>query len=179
VKRRLFNLAAAVSLVLCVATVVLWVKSYWQFTRASAYLPITQTDAMTYLERGQGVLSVHRFERLKDRPFDAAFSSVAASGPSRTTWSLAIDGSQHWAWGGFSIEWAHVPPMHQIVLVLPLWFLALLFALAPLLAARSRWRRCSPGTCRNCRYDLRATPDRCPECGVVSTPPAAAVTSSA
>src|SRR4051812_10676726 len=28
-RRRLFNLAAAVSLVLCVATVVLWVRSHW------------------------------------------------------------------------------------------------------------------------------------------------------
>jgi hypothetical protein len=30
VRRRLFNLAAGVSLVLCVATVVLWVRSYWR-----------------------------------------------------------------------------------------------------------------------------------------------------
>ena len=29
-RRRLFNLVAAVSLVLCVATVALWVRSYWR-----------------------------------------------------------------------------------------------------------------------------------------------------
>jgi hypothetical protein len=51
---------------------------------------------------------------------------------------------------------------------LPYWPLVILFALIPLVrAARrlKRWLRLRPGCCSVCGYDLRATPDRCPECG--------------
>jgi hypothetical protein len=54
----------------------------------------------------------------------------------------------------------------------PLWPFVLLTAVtsAPFLTAARRWqvrrrRRLLAGLCLFCGYDLRATPDRCPECG--------------
>ncbi|MGA2440326.1 MAG: hypothetical protein ABSH08_05175 [Tepidisphaeraceae bacterium] len=51
----------------------------------------------------------------------------------------------------------------------PLWWLALFFGIVPAMAflRRRRSTRDASGLCIKCGYDLRATPDRCPECGTI------------
>ena len=62
---------------------------------------------------------------------------------------------------------------HVRVYTIPYWFLSLTFAVPPSLWLRARrrnWRRMRSeraGLCPTCHYDLRATPDRCPECGAI------------
>lgn len=56
--------------------------------------------------------------------------------------------------------------------IIPNWFLVLACAILPTRWAalrRGRWRRealAASGRCPGCGYDLRATPERCPECGL-------------
>jgi hypothetical protein len=65
-------------------------------------------------------------------------------------------------------------PVHQRYIEIPFWFLLLaavvypLYRLIDLPNQRGR-RRFAAGQCLACGYDLRHTPDRCPECGLVPT----------
>jgi hypothetical protein len=60
-------------------------------------------------------------------------------------------------------------------LVVPLWPIFLVTAILPLLKVRCSLkarRASSAGFCDSCGYDLRATPERCPECGRICQGPA-------
>ena len=76
--------------------------------------------------------------------------------------------------GGAWFYWHHGAESAWIVLV-PCWVPVAIASLALLcIGARRllrRWRQHKPGTCRKCGYDLRASSERCPECGTdISNP---------
>jgi hypothetical protein len=57
-----------------------------------------------------------------------------------------------------------VPIVRAVRIGVPIWLPLVLFAVAP--AYWLTHRRSFPeGCCQRCGYDLRGTPDRCPECG--------------
>ncbi|HEX5243168.1 MAG TPA: hypothetical protein VFW23_07865 [Tepidisphaeraceae bacterium] len=61
------------------------------------------------------------------------------------------------------------PVYTSIAIEMPIWPLMLVSAIWPILWLRKMRRHffAGPNRCRGCGYDLRASPDRCPECGLV------------
>ena len=78
------------------------------------------------------------------------------------------------AYRGRVTHFVRLPPTTLWGVAVPHWGVAAVFALLPawhVLRRRNelaRRRRAADGCCVRCGYDLRATPNICPECGVAS-----------
>ena len=171
---------SALSLLLCVASVGLWARSYWRYDVLSHFSARTlrNPEELDFMSCGWGTIGLGR------NVVVVTSSNVGLS--NAVGWNLLtlrdpgrfqpkIPKSAGFEWGG--LGWTHwtnsvgpgLPLIEHRTLLLPCWVLVLLFAILPIVWSRSelRRRRVKVGLCRVCGYDLRATPDRCPECGTV------------
>jgi hypothetical protein len=181
-RRRLFTALSVLSLLLCAATLALWVRSGWwvEHVRHAQAIPNPTNPTLLpthYIGSTRGCLlyifrweapppEARRIYQRPHRPDGIDFRSLAnefASSPTGSPASLGTPSSPL----GFGYATDRSGRLRTIWL--PHWFLALLFAILPALhlraAIRSR-RRGRAGHCPRCGYDLRATPERCPECGL-------------
>jgi hypothetical protein len=110
--------------------------------------------------------------QLPSRTFDWFKSPPKESDSTPNQWRTW---RKEWAWfaaGQNDINGLHVKA-HSRYLAVPYWFLIGTSALAslPVLNSARRSRRVRRarrlGLCLNCGYDLRASPQRCPECGTL------------
>jgi len=150
----------------------LWVRSYWRMDVAGFVCRETAPAGATY--RG---VSSHRGRvygervRLYDQPkrplvagwrFGSLDLNFYAGSP-------VIEPSVRRSWYGFSTRHG---PADDAWFSMPWAYPCAIAALLPAMrsAAWYRRRRRRPaGSCRSCGYDLRATPDRCPECGTATS----------
>jgi hypothetical protein len=139
--RWLFNFAAVVSLVLSAATVVMWVRSY----NVGDYVRLGPN---LYLSFARGYCRIVPEEWFFVGNYPVVGSPIV----------------------NYPIDKVGDYPGTSATYV-PLWLLTLFFLACAAVALRTNWLRPEPGFCTVCGYDLRATPDRCPECGAI--PPAA------
>jgi hypothetical protein len=160
-KRRLVNLLAALSLLLCAATVVLWVRSY----RIADYLSFKTDDRSIAVTSVAGQIAFMRTQSpylLARDGFD--FRSVPMQRYGRDPWGIL----------GFGRYERHATLFDLYVIDLPHWALDLVTLVLPSAWYHRHWRhwkRMNERSCVRCGYDLRATPDRCPECGTAAPAP--------
>jgi hypothetical protein len=161
--RHLFTACSALSLMLCVAVVILWMASHcadievyngWQTASAG--------KLKTVLFARGGVIVVERMPSLPN---------TTRKGPTpqpKGMLGFAFT-NENWNWIPGTPYW--VPYLY---LQIPQWLLVLITGLMPVMWLRIRLKRRtesqrrSSNLCRSCAYDLRASPERCPECGTVT-----------
>ena len=163
--QRLFTIVSALSLLLCVTVAAAWGRA--QFGD-ELWVRCVGHSLVLYGADGQAAATAPMYF------FDPSQSATLYEGP-RGLLRLLRAGRLGTASSRFaSVEFywdARRPVPTFRVLVVPLAYPLALTALPPLAwlaTRRRRARRAARGLCRQCGYDLRATPDRCPECGTVS-----------
>ena len=156
VRRLLLNVLTALSLLVCLAGVVAWGRSYEVgdavfFTRGVRCVSVTSEG---------GSYAFSTFLRPKGRGVRWSWGSYAK----RCTAGAAVRGLWLFGWAPEKVG-AHD-------LVVPQWVVPAVFGSLPAVRV-ARWRRLrrrpDANTCRHCGYDLTGNVSgMCPECGAVA-----------
>ena len=189
-KRRLFNVLAAVSLFACALVVVLWVRSYfiadivesnWSRTSPLAASPLALGIRST---AGQLALEIEWATSKPDADLETrTWLHEPATRPSpglshgthekpgedkypSTTWMQRLLTS---GWSFDDVDFGHGKVESSRCFWTGHGVVAAFLAVMPISLILSWWRRSRKGFvighCSACGYDLRASKDRCPECG--------------
>ena len=170
--RILLNALTALSLFLCLASAVLWVRGYFRLD-SFGWSGTARPGAERFcfgLESGGGGLAV----------FTGAILAGVEYPWLPEGWQWTSEGGRPiryaYEWSarpsGFGYESGRGEFARGTAIIFPAWLPVGAFAPLPLvrLAIFIRRRRgFDEGHCAKCGYDLRATPDRCPECGTITT----------
>lgn len=147
----------------CAAALLSWPAGYWRRLHVSYRFGHVQVG----IQSAAGTLSLGRYE----------YPVALPRGWGGAVRSLEADSHS----GPFDFGRLHKPrrrPDDNLfdAVWCPHWFVVALCGVLPavwLVRFRRRREWLRRGRCRRCGYDLRATPDRCPECGLVPAAPAA------
>jgi hypothetical protein len=193
VKRRLFNVLAAVSLVPCLATGVSGIRSIWTgdllVVRVGHPACDTRSSFNLWMDCGEltAMFSVYMRQGMDaGGSFGRPISWASQPTPPRQPLTLT---QVRWEAQQEAQGWIrHIGPFRYRrsddanlmgtwrdrtwQVCAPAWSVCALTGALPAMwfVRRRRWRaahRRRNNCCATCGYDLRATPDRCPECGAI------------
>jgi hypothetical protein len=175
--RRALSFFSALSLLLFIAVAVLWLRSYgvtdqllWR--RTTGYYHVRSAPGHLVIEMNisdwsQAPAEFYGLKYANESP-PTSVASSQLSGLSVGPRDILSHGHWHGFWW---FRWTSANRSAAIAAGgVPLWSVVSLAAILPLawLVAKVRSRaRHREGFCPSCGYDLRATPERCPECGRV------------
>jgi len=170
-KRRFVKTGFCLLLAICSALVLLWVRShyladgiFWK-TEHTEFRIVSSTGAALLI--GRRPLPSSQFPKYvglgytRQPPHDL----LERIAPMRSR--ATID----WGWRrvGLAIVTGQTRTEDYWCAMLPYWVIIFVLSLAlwprRLWCAHRRWHRRKHGRCVHCGYDLRASIDRCPECG--------------
>jgi hypothetical protein len=164
----------------------MWIRSYFARDEFSWWSGAQETSRSTWTERslsfGRGQLRFDYRSALETGGWIIASGVEPGfrreSSEPMPTYSHIDGPPAGFEWGGFVFDYHHeIKPNSRhdgesrwlgILVVMPVWFATSVYTIAtllPLIGAFLRRRRFRPGHCVICGYDLRETPERCPECG--------------
>jgi hypothetical protein len=153
-----------ISLLLLLGTTLLWIRSFWCDDYASVPMSLRGDTVQVTAESVRGTLEF-RITRMPGMLLAGTASLVTDVPGGNPAYPAAL-----WS---FSAERAGDglagPGTGRIGIYFPLWMVMIVSCAVPVLMLLRRPKR-PPNTCAHCGYDLRATPDRCPECGTVVAP---------
>lgn len=166
---------ALISPLLLAATVIFWVRGI--HTRDEFYWVTPNFGYTLFFDSNVGQLIVGWDTKISGPPYVRAgfhhdsYGSMSYYGISGNPTYI------HWKRLGFMVHTYQnlfytssgtAVVYHDRSIAAPCWFLSCLFTVVPATFIIRRYRRrTEPGHCAQCGYDLRATPDRCPECGMI------------
>ena len=187
-KRHAFDILSMISLALCATCVLIWYRSYYVSEQWCVLgSPCSKNRRPVVCEfysvnGGVGLMWCGgNFGKMVGSPTMINYQSYRGNPHGYPNCQFVKP------WYGFSIArrssrmpFNGPPFLYFITAPYPVFILAT--TALPLLWLRRRSRRALPGFCSMCGYDLRATLERCPECGTslpvanrpIASPPAAA-----
>lgn len=179
--RSALNTVTVLSILLCAASVALWISTAFcqlsfQRTSADDEWPPIFLSCSRMLSRGHAFV---RWQRLPSGEWHPAVvrRSLADAWDSQVSQvSLDYDADIRWSLPGLGVGLKHRDDqVSETYVEFSYWLLTALFGILPAFAAARvsfraivMRRRIARGLCPVCGYDLRATRDRCPECGATS-----------
>lgn len=175
-----------IGLLLAITSFVFWLDGHWNvgsftlaFPSRESSAEISSAEVALFHGNGRLCLQYMPFSRRFEDPGDAKYY--------RRTWDLGysrweiqhlapdqfaesfFDDPLNWRLWGYGLYECGRQGASIVQLEIPVWLFAavgIALAVVPLIR-RLRKKFGGTGRCVQCGYDLRATPDRCPECGGV------------